>query len=75
VINGVTTAIADNFTPSFPATTPFTATGTGTVWNFSQYMSEFGGPQATAGGRNAAYQIRASHGFALMTSLLTILML
>ncbi|KAF9452330.1 hypothetical protein P691DRAFT_772325 [Macrolepiota fuliginosa MF-IS2] len=72
VVNGVTTAIADNFTPTNPATTPVTPTGTGTVWDYSQWLSSFGGPQATAAAQNGAYRNYVSDCLVLMTSLFAI---
>jgi len=54
VINGVTTAIVDNFTPTNPATTPFTPTGTGTHWDYSQYVGIFGSPSQTTSGTVAS---------------------
>ncbi|KAJ3562706.1 hypothetical protein NP233_g9407 [Leucocoprinus birnbaumii] len=74
IINGVASVVVDNFTPTNPATTPVTATGTGTVWDFSQYMSVYGGPQATAGS-NSASQNKAFGGLTMMTCLITILIL
>lgn len=68
VINGVTTAIADNFTPTNPRTTPFTPTGTGTVWDYSQWLASFA-PQATAG-QNAGHRHHVSDCFVLMASVL-----
>ncbi|KAF5359260.1 hypothetical protein D9756_003232 [Leucocoprinus leucothites] len=72
VINGVTTTVADNFTPTNPASTPVTPTGTGTIWDYSQYMSVFGAPQATSG---AVSQSKAFGSLMMMTCLVTILIL
>ncbi|KAI0346314.1 hypothetical protein BDW22DRAFT_1368756 [Trametopsis cervina] len=51
--NGAFTAIVDTFTPTSPASTPFTPTGSGTILNYSQYLSLVGTntvlPQISAG--------------------------
>lgn len=75
VVDGVTTAVADAFTPTNPATVPYTPTGTGTVWDYSQWLSSYGGSQATAvaAGRNAGHQLRAADG-AVMIMITTCLL-
>ncbi|KAL9714279.1 hypothetical protein Ac2012v2_002592 [Leucoagaricus gongylophorus] len=73
VINGVTTAVADNFTPTNPATTPYTPTRTGTIWNYSQYMSIFGPPSQTTSGTTASFRNRSFGSFTMLACLVMIL--
>ncbi|KII93919.1 hypothetical protein PLICRDRAFT_171621 [Plicaturopsis crispa FD-325 SS-3] len=40
--NGVTTAVVDTFTPTYPPTVAVTPTGTGTVLPYSQWLSMVG---------------------------------
>ncbi|KAF7773317.1 hypothetical protein Agabi119p4_5484 [Agaricus bisporus var. burnettii] len=69
-IDGVTTAVLDTFSPTDIATTPFTPTASGTVWEYSDWLSSFGGSQATAaaaaGSRNAGHRLGATDAFVMM---------
>ena len=42
LFQGEFTALVDTFTASAPASVPFTPTGTGTILNFSAYLSMIG---------------------------------
>lgn len=42
VVNGVTSVVADLFTPTSPSTVEVLPTGTGTILNFSAYQSIYG---------------------------------
>ncbi len=44
----------DIFTPSTPATTPFTPTAQGTIWDYSQWLSQYAAAQSTASSGNHA---------------------
>ncbi|KAJ8462274.1 hypothetical protein ONZ45_g17995 [Pleurotus djamor] len=46
VINGVTIQTTDVFTPTAPATTPSTAPATGTILDYSQWLSQYAGGAA-----------------------------
>lgn len=48
VINGVTTRIADTFTPTSPATVTPVIPSDGTVMDYSSWLSQFGAPAAAA---------------------------
>ncbi|KIL67452.1 hypothetical protein M378DRAFT_159271, partial [Amanita muscaria Koide BX008] len=48
IINGQTVVTTDVFTPTNPASTPVEATMSGTIWNLSSYLSQYG--QATSTG-------------------------
>ncbi|KAL0954705.1 hypothetical protein HGRIS_003654 [Hohenbuehelia grisea] len=41
-INGVLTAVTDIFTPTTPATISTSPTATGTIWQYSQWLSVYG---------------------------------
>ncbi|TFK66293.1 hypothetical protein BDN72DRAFT_844508 [Pluteus cervinus] len=49
VINGVTTRVADIFTPTNPATTPPSVPAIGTVMDYSSWLAVYGPPSTTAG--------------------------
>ncbi|KAG6874007.1 hypothetical protein C0995_007964 [Termitomyces sp. Mi166 len=48
VINGVTSLVADIFTPTNPATQQPTVGASGTIWDYSSWLSIYG-PTTTAG--------------------------
>lgn len=45
VINGVTTAVADVFTPTSPPTVSVSPSSTGIVWSYSSWLSVYGPPK------------------------------
>ncbi|KAG5220846.1 hypothetical protein IMY05_C4504000400 [Salix suchowensis] len=53
-IGGETIVTTDVFTPSTPATTPHTPTAEGTIWDYSQWLSQYAAAQPTGSSGNHA---------------------
>ncbi|KAF7424304.1 hypothetical protein PC9H_009611 [Pleurotus ostreatus] len=53
-IGGETIVTTDVFTPTTPATTPHTPTAQGTIWDYSQWLSQYAAAQSTGSSGNSA---------------------
>ncbi|TFK40101.1 hypothetical protein BDQ12DRAFT_680351 [Crucibulum laeve] len=60
VVDGVTTAIADTFTPTDIKTTPVTPTASGTILDYSSWLSVYGPPATVAAAKNGGQKIGGS---------------
>ncbi|KAG6916077.1 hypothetical protein DXG01_008551 [Tephrocybe rancida] len=57
VVNGVTTAVADVFTPTRPATQQPSIGASGTILDYSSWLSEFGPTTTASAGTNGAVPV------------------
>ncbi|KAG5643260.1 hypothetical protein DXG03_001270 [Asterophora parasitica] len=55
VVNGVTSVLVDQFTPTNPPTLPISVSASGTVLDYSSWLSQYGHPTA---GANVAMAVR-----------------
>ncbi|KAF8638181.1 hypothetical protein AX17_002378 [Amanita inopinata Kibby_2008] len=59
IINGETVVSTDVFTPTNPATTPVVPSISGTVWDLSSWLHEYG-PTTPVGSKSSAVNLKAS---------------